>query len=99
MYTSTIISTLFAAAALAAPASNVASNAPRAEARVQAAQAHLDALTANGCNVLGCLAAVAPSSATCAAALAEAGANPVADIACFAGVVALMGNPVRMNEW
>ncbi|KAJ4358658.1 uncharacterized protein N0V89_003242 [Didymosphaeria variabile] len=97
MYTSTIISTIFAAVAIAAPANNVANNEPRAEARVQAAQANLDALVANGCNVLGCLAAVAPASATCAAALAEAGANPVADIACFAGVVATMSNPVSKH--
>jgi hypothetical protein len=53
MYTSTIISTLFAAAAIAAPTSNVVYNAPRAEAQVQAAQTHLDALVANGCNILG----------------------------------------------
>jgi hypothetical protein len=53
MYTSTIISTLFAVAAIAAPTSNVAHNAPRAEAQVQAAQANLDILVANGCNVLG----------------------------------------------
>lgn len=43
---------------------------------------------------IGCLTAVAPISATCAAALAEGGANPVADIGCFAGVVATLANPV-----
>lgn len=54
MYTSTIISTLFAAVAIAAPASNVAIDTRTpAEAQVQAAQAQLNVLVANGCNVLG----------------------------------------------
>lgn len=54
MYTSTIIATLFAAAAIAAPASDNAITARKpAEAQVQAAQASLDVLVANGCNVLG----------------------------------------------
>ncbi|KAJ4286836.1 hypothetical protein N0V90_013088 [Kalmusia sp. IMI 367209] len=84
-----MISAFLTTAAIAAPVANVVINARNpAEAQVQAAQVRLDALVVKGCNVL-----VTPISATCAAALAEGGANPVADLGCFAGVVATMSSP------
>lgn len=43
---------------------------------------------------LGCLAALAPASVTCAAALAEEGLNPIADAACFASALNNIANPV-----
>ena len=54
MYSSTIISVLFAATAIAVPTAidTIDSRSP-AEAQVQAAQAKLDVLVANGCDVLG----------------------------------------------
>ncbi|TDL15356.1 hypothetical protein BD410DRAFT_845255 [Rickenella mellea] len=46
-----------------------------------------------GCDVLGCLGALAPAIAICAAAAAEEGANPAADAECFFEAANELGNP------
>ena len=44
-------------------------------------------------NTSDCVIALAPSSATCAAAAAELELNPIADAACFASILNNMANP------
>jgi hypothetical protein len=122
MYTSTIIATLFAAVAIAAPASTngVTARAVNTAELTASAQTMLDAKAAAGCDVLSklslyahtpsptsvymnkqltpsfseCIAALAPASITCAAAFAEAGANPIADAACIATLASNIANKV-----
>ncbi|KAF2642918.1 hypothetical protein P280DRAFT_515367 [Massarina eburnea CBS 473.64] len=100
MLPSTLLTTLLAtmATASAVPSTNPAPIAliPRDTniANVQAAaQTALDAKIAAGCNFLKCVIALAPASAVCAAAAAEAGVNVIADIACFAAALNLGANP------
>ena len=44
-----------------------------------------------------CVAAAAPMAAACAAALVEAGLNPIADLACFAAIAANIAVPVSLH--
>lgn len=44
-----------------------------------------------------CIAAAAPMLVTCAAALAQEGWNPLADLACIAAVANNLSNPVSAN--
>ncbi|KAF2792282.1 hypothetical protein K505DRAFT_338813 [Melanomma pulvis-pyrius CBS 109.77] len=91
----TIISALFAAAAIAQPTaghSNVIATRGISDLK-DAAKGLLDSKADGGCEVLKCVAALAPASVTCAAALVEAGANPIADAACFATGLNLGLNP------
>ncbi|KAF2241676.1 hypothetical protein BU26DRAFT_571438 [Trematosphaeria pertusa] len=92
-----IVSALFTAAAFAAPATNadtaLLTRTPAMSDVEASAQSLMDAKVAAGCNLLGCLAALAPASVTCAAALAEEGLNPIADAACFASALNNIANP------
>ncbi|KAF2679501.1 hypothetical protein K458DRAFT_461032 [Lentithecium fluviatile CBS 122367] len=98
MHTSTLIATLFTAATLAVPTTTTTNHAVVARAANidelnASAQALMDVKAAAGCNILKCLAALAPEYATCAAALAEEGLNPIADAACFAAALNNIANP------
>lgn len=121
----TIISALFAAAAIAQPTaghSNVIATRGLSDLK-DAAKGLLDNKADGGCEVLSkfpilhsnaqafylmknllthdteCVAALAPASVTCAAALVEAGANPIADAACFATGLNLGLNPVSAKTF
>ncbi|KAF2726562.1 hypothetical protein EJ04DRAFT_571161 [Polyplosphaeria fusca] len=94
-----ILPALFAATTLAAPSPNpnadtlVVARKPAVSDVEAAAKSVMDAKVADGCDILGCLVALAPASVTCAAALAEGGANLVADAACFAAALNTAVNP------
>ncbi|KAF2476300.1 uncharacterized protein BDR25DRAFT_309714 [Lindgomyces ingoldianus] len=93
----TVLPLLFAAA-LAAPATNAVVSVARAPKPgisdiTDKAKSVLDTKTADGCEVVKCIAALAPASVTCAAALVEDGLNPIADAACFATALNTALNP------
>ncbi|KAF2109787.1 hypothetical protein BDV96DRAFT_651753 [Lophiotrema nucula] len=98
---STIIPALFAASTFAAPRIPVDVPvtrdlvlAPRAVSDIEAsAKAVMDSKVADGCEVVKCLIALAPTAVSCAAALAEAGVNVLADAACFATALNSAANP------
>ncbi|KAH7074202.1 fungal calcium binding protein-domain-containing protein [Paraphoma chrysanthemicola] len=98
-FTITTIVALFAAATMAAPSAAIvdASLVVRDTSAVNALQAQaesfLAAKEANGCSRLKCIAALAPTVVSCAAALAEAGLNPIADAACIATLANSSINP------
>ncbi|KAE8381501.1 fungal calcium binding protein-domain-containing protein [Aspergillus bertholletiae] len=75
------ISTLLAVAT-AAPAST----AQNLEDVQNNAAAFTEAKKAAGCDWVACVSSLAGESAACAAAAAELGANPIADVACIASV-------------
>ncbi|KAF2655057.1 hypothetical protein K491DRAFT_693210 [Lophiostoma macrostomum CBS 122681] len=86
-----IIATLFAAATLAAPTAAVNKRVPLQSVK-DAAAANIKQQQEDGCGVLDCVIALAPMSATCAAAAAELELNPIADAACFASILNNLAN-------
>ncbi|KAL1962385.1 hypothetical protein VTN77DRAFT_9724 [Rasamsonia byssochlamydoides] len=64
------------------------------QAEISVALTDLKNLEASGCNTLKCIASLAGNTASCAAAAAELGANPIADLACFGSVGASIANHV-----
>ncbi|KAL1979538.1 hypothetical protein VTN96DRAFT_5585 [Rasamsonia emersonii] len=64
------------------------------EAELNVAQNDLNILQANGCSTLKCVSSLAGTTASCAAAAAELGANPIADLACFGSVGTTVANDV-----
>ncbi|OAK96876.1 hypothetical protein IQ06DRAFT_338927 [Phaeosphaeriaceae sp. SRC1lsM3a] len=98
-FTISTIVALFAASAMAAPSAaagstNMVVRDTSAVNALQAqAQAFVDAKEAAGCSKLKCIAALAPTVVSCAAALAEAGLNPIADAACLATLANSSINP------
>jgi hypothetical protein len=98
-FTTAIVTILsFTTFVAAAPRSHINARNPfPANDLAAAAQSELDAKVAAGCDLLKCLAALAPEAATCAAALAEEGLNPLADAACFAAALNNAANPVSKS--
>ncbi|KAH8700943.1 hypothetical protein BGW36DRAFT_425743 [Talaromyces proteolyticus] len=78
-----------AVAVSAAPASGKA--ATMADLKVQA-QSTIKALQDDGCDTLKCIASLAGDTAACGAAAAQAGLDPLADVACFASVGSTVAN-------
>ncbi|TDL16058.1 hypothetical protein BD410DRAFT_795789 [Rickenella mellea] len=49
-----------------------------------------------GCNVLGCLEALAPAIVSCGLALAEEGENPFEDVECFIDAAKDIAHPPKV---